>query len=45
MASFFNVGRMDRSVRIVLGVGLGIAGIPYMVILILAPRLELPELL
>jgi DUF2892 family protein len=27
MASFFNVGRMDRSVRIVLGVGLGITGI------------------
>ena len=27
MASFLNVGRMDRALRIVLGVGLGIAGI------------------
>jgi DUF2892 family protein len=27
MASFLNVGRMDRALRVVLGVGLGIAGI------------------
>ncbi len=27
MASFLNVGRTDRTLRIVLGVGLGIAGI------------------
>ena len=27
MAGFLNVGRMDRTLRIVLGVGLGIAGI------------------
>jgi len=27
MASFLNVGRTDRALRIVLGIGLGIAGI------------------
>jgi hypothetical protein len=27
MATFLNVGRMDRALRVVLGIGLGIAGI------------------
>ena len=27
MARFLNVGRMDRALRVVLGIGLGIAGI------------------
>jgi hypothetical protein len=27
MATFLNVGRMDRTLRVALGIGLGIAGI------------------
>jgi hypothetical protein len=27
MATFMNVGRMDRTLRVALGIGLGIAGI------------------
>ena len=27
MATFFNVGRVDRTLRLALGIGLGIAGI------------------
>ena len=27
MATFLNVGRMDRTMRVALGIGLGIAGI------------------
>jgi hypothetical protein len=27
MVTFLNVGRMDRALRVVLGIGLGIAGI------------------
>ncbi len=29
MARFLNVGRMDRALRVVLGIGLGIAGILF----------------
>ena len=29
MARFLNVGRMDRALRVVLGIGLGVAGILF----------------
>jgi len=43
MATFLNVGRMDRALRVGLGIGLGIAGSSSVVILTLAGRLESSE--
>jgi hypothetical protein len=42
MASFLNVGRMDRALRVVLGIGLGLGESSSLVILTLAGHSESP---